>query len=195
MSTTTPLGFIVPVDADAPNGPVQIGGNAEKADELLQAGGVAKSIWVPGEVTRASATLGAFSTPLAVELPRLKENQLVLIRFFGKVKSSIESTSGAGGSLALKVGASAAATKTLYALNGSINVPANTLKEIFSTKENIGLANTATGRGFLTGGNSIDSMWFIATAEVKPCVVELQGASSSGTITAKEVWLQADIHG
>jgi len=66
---TTPLGLLIPDVGDPPAGPEQIGGNAERTDALLRAGGNAAHVRLEAEVTRAGITRGPFSTPIKCTLP------------------------------------------------------------------------------------------------------------------------------
>lgn len=191
----TALGLLIPEDTDAPNGPAQIGGNAEKADALLQAGGVGKSLWIPGAVTRASTSNGSFSTPIKIELPRAKENQLIEIRAFGKAKASVESNVSGGGNLRCEVNTGGIG-RSLYELNGNFGLFAGT-PITFGFKE--GAFATAVqperGKGGIkafSGG----SFAVVAAAEYKPLVIEITGfCTPSGTLTVEEVWLSAWVSG
>lgn len=78
----TELGLLVPVGTDAPKGPEQIGENAKRTNALLQKGGVGAHAFVE-EATRASTALGAFTTPLACELPKVKAGQIVDVYAMG----------------------------------------------------------------------------------------------------------------
>lgn len=126
MSTETELGFIVPVDADAPNGPLQIGGNATKANELLQKGGVSAHVFVE-EASRASATLGSFTTPLAVELPKVKAGQIIDLYFTSYVLK------GAG------------VTKLGLQVAGSLVAPEQEVNNSGGLVDLLGLSPTSTG--------------------------------------------------
>lgn len=77
----TALALPYPVDADVPDGPTQIGNLAKKVDELLQAGGVAKHLFISGEITRTSTTAGSFGTPVKITLPKVAANQIIEVSF------------------------------------------------------------------------------------------------------------------
>lgn len=190
MSTLTTLGFIKPVDADAPDGPTQIGGNADKADELLQRGGVAGHIFSNSELTRTSTTFGAFSIPMKVELPRVKENQMVQIflltalgtaagipslqvvlnggpvinPFDGSTTQNNEVGLGAGGFFVTPVTEAAAKAVTAsIPATGAILLPTSSAGLTIITK----------------------------TSDLKPFTVELQGKAASGTVRVYGAYLAA----
>jgi hypothetical protein len=193
----TALGLLVPETTDSPNGPAQIGGNAERADALLQKGGVAGSTYQAAGVTRTSTVLGAFSTPILVTLPKVKANQLIEVRAFGTLKESLESTgTGAAGKIAVKVGA-IGSEENLYLLNAGVNLPANTALNFATGGPVAPFAKIAAGisRGAFSFA-ALSPLLFVVEAEASSVAVELQGAGhSTGTITAEKVWLQARVVG
>jgi hypothetical protein len=201
------LGLQIPGSTDPPS-PEPIAKNAEKADALAQAGGVAKRLWTPTAVTRTSATLGGLSTPIAVTLPEVEENQVIEILCLFFVKSTIETASGTGGKVGLEINGVAGAPTTIANLGeGGSALAANTYESMFTSRgggwgygHNSTSASPRKSVGLnlspLTNTNAAPSTaLYIAETALTNAVVELRASSTTGTITIANCFLAARVWG
>ena len=189
MSTETPLGLIVPVDADAPNGPAQIGGNAEKTDALLQKGGVSAHFVSKAKLTRTATTYGSFSTPVKVELTKVTADQLVEIDFYTFIKGGTLTTPPIP-RLALVIGGSIVreSEETLYesASNWLAAIFKTGEKEFFSKGSSVSEAEAkaiAESSNYILQGTTL--RFKFKPSEEKPVAIEIQSKIASGSV---EIW-------
>lgn len=189
----TALGLLIPEDTDVPNGPAQIGGNAEKADALFQAGGVAKRLYVVGESARTSVTYGSFGTPLLLTLPKVLANQMIEIVCFGWAKGTT------AGSLRLTVpgntsivnGTLPRATNTFFTLKSTLTQGSLTFDVAANATPVTPLDKTAGA-----GGTGVDVLRYVNKEDRTGFTVELQGNElSGGTVTVTNVYLAARVWG
>lgn len=195
----TALGLLVPVTGDPPAGPAQIGETSKRTDALLQKGGVAGHVFVE-EATRASTALGAFSTPLAVELKQVRAGQMidVYLSFYALGASPQPSFAlQIGGSTVVgEASASAAAGKyglftlspTVFGERSSLNQVENELAEsLVNTQISFYKANYA----------NLSGIWrpFRVPADATNVKVELVGKVASGTAKIKSGLLSAHVRG
>jgi hypothetical protein len=86
----TAFGLFIPEDTDSPNGPAQIGGNAEKLDPLLyRAGAQAKKSIIATEQARTNAAYGTLTTPDQVTGLVVSTGDLLYVAFTALVKALV----------------------------------------------------------------------------------------------------------
>ena len=162
-------------------------------DALLQKGGVAgHALSTTPALTRASAALGAFSTPIKATLPKVLANQLIEVVCFGYMEATIESGPVNGIELALVAGGN-----LIGAFTNETILAANTWR-FFSTKEG-GLSSpggSATPTTPVGRHPVAQACHYVAPETAANVAVELQGAcKSSGTISVEHVYLAARVWG
>lgn len=148
-------------------------------------------------LTRASTSLGAFSTPVKVTLPKVKAGQIIEVVAGCYVKSSVASTEVGGGSVGIAIGGVTVVNQGLYTVKGASELAANTYLFALLGAEGFAKAGavpatpaTLLGKVLPSGG-----LRFVASAEATSVIVELQGASATGTITVEDVILAARVWG
>lgn len=192
----TALGLLYPEAGDSFHPREVLENHAKKVSERLQQGGVGAHLYVPGEKTRASTSYGSFSTPIKVELPEVKINQMLQIYIAGYAKQN----SGVveGGSLAIAVDG---VVQTLAGAGGGIYY-SEAWQPVWS-RGYLAISGFAitptTPQDKLSWGNvepfsSISPITFISATDRKPCVIELYGKANSGaTVTVDNVYLAAHV--
>lgn len=162
------------------------------------------SLFHEAAVTRTNTALGAFSTPLKLELPAVEPNQLIEVFVgVGLVQASVESNAGAGGAVGLAIGSKTAAS-SLYGINGNVAVGSNSSFPICTAPTASGpfghwggLEGPDGRNGFLLNGTGPQPQRFIRGASATETVtVELLGRCiGGGTITVERVWMFARVSG
>jgi hypothetical protein len=203
---TTALGLLIPELTDPPNGPEQIGGNAEKGDALHQSGGVAGHISQVSAVTTSSNSAASFSTPLRFTLKRILAGQVMELFFYGEGLTNVSSEGNLtlGGKLIVKVPSEAfpgtPMERTMAQIRGQ-GIPANTwvgfAPDVRSPSDgeaeldwNNGSTNEAGARPTNAG-----VLRYVAAAEQKNAVVELLGQTSGGVFSVRKFFMAARVWG
>lgn len=101
----------------------------EERDAQIQAGGVAKHIVQAAAATRTSSSLGSFSTPIKVTLPKVKEGQMIEVRAAGFAKCSVKTKAGIEGSV-IGISFAGGTVPQVSLANGIEEVAANALRNI-----------------------------------------------------------------
>ena len=157
----TALGLLIPESTDPPDGPTQIGDNAEKADALLQrAGAHAKKCEVAAEQSRENAAYGLLGTPDECPDITIAKGDLIHVAYRAQVKNNDERPGLAAifiDSLQLKVSDDAGAPQLqeCYPIEGLSFMMLGTthygLDIIPGATSDVTTGQALTGGGVLTG--------------------------------------------
>lgn len=162
---------------------------------------VNKTFWQETAVTRTSTSYGSFSTPLRLEIGKVKPNGLIEIRGFGAVKNSVESSSTSiGGFLNMiltSVSHTVEVSQSLFLVNSSAALTANTnlwfgfASSPVQTIAKITEANAQRGSFGLGAQSTSTIVWPFAEEVV---TLEIQGKASSGTETVEKIFMNTRIY-
>jgi hypothetical protein len=195
----TNLGLWYPGDTDPPDGPTQIKKLADKADERLQDGGVAGSVY-RGTATRTGTAYGSFTEPLKVELPRVEARRLIRVSFFAYVAGTASATNlrmVIGGQSAINTGGTE--LSVVGGVTTTKSTPVFSVSSGFSTLAEV--ENTALGAATESLLAVPVRMGTVAlefqsgNSEMKPCTIEIQGKLAAGTATLRYAFLWAQVIG
>jgi hypothetical protein len=163
---------------------------------------VNKTLWQEAAVTRTSTSYGSFSTPIKLELGKVKANQLIELKGFGYAKNTIESSSTSIGGFLNVILSSAShvieVPMSLFLINSSAALAANTIvpfvfNNVSPTQIMSKLSEASATRGVFSPAFTTQAglVWPFAEEVV---TMEIQGKSSSGTLTSEKVFVNARVY-
>lgn len=226
MPNTANFSFPYPTGEEPADGPSALKALAEKVDSTLH--GVrgdatlandstltvssaikGLTLFQTAPVTRTGTSLGAFSTPIILEIPApIKAGSVLEVRMTGVVKASVESNVGGttGGTLGLVTEYGTTSFPLAAISNGSAEaLAANTARPFYTAGNHLGKSEAVIEAGltFVTAA-TIQPLSLVPAVDMgqkigggpnySPLALQLHGScSGTGTITLEKFWMRARV--